>query len=56
VSEHEAIYALQALVASEPGSAYGLWTLVIVNSAVFIIFALSFATPRSKQDWRSFGA
>ncbi len=36
--------------------AYGLWSLVIINSVVFIIFAFSFATPRSKRDWRSFGA
>lgn len=35
---------------------YGLWALVIVNSLVFIIFALSFAGPRSWRDWRSFGA
>jgi hypothetical protein len=25
--------------------AYGLWLLVIINSAVFIIFAFSFARP-----------
>ncbi len=37
-------------------SAYGLWGLVIINSAVFIIFALSFARPRTQRDWRSFGA
>jgi protein-S-isoprenylcysteine O-methyltransferase Ste14 len=36
--------------------AYGLWSLVIVNSLVFIIFALSFAKPQSSRDWRSFGA
>ena len=36
--------------------AYGLWTLVIINSLVFIIFAFSFARPQSKRDWRSFGA
>jgi len=36
--------------------AYGLWPLVIINAAVFIIFALSFARPRTKRDWRSFGA
>jgi len=36
--------------------AYGLWLLVIINSAVFIIFAFSFAKPRSARDWRSFGA
>jgi protein-S-isoprenylcysteine O-methyltransferase Ste14 len=40
---------------NEP-SAYGLWSLVVVNSLVFIIFALSFAKPQSKRDWRSFGA
>ena len=56
MSEHESAYALLMLAISEPQSAYGLWTLVIVNSAVFIIFAFSFATPRTKRDWRSFGA
>ncbi len=37
-------------------SAYGLWTMVIINSLVFIIFAFSFAKPQSKRDWRSFSA
>lgn len=41
---------------NEPESAYGLWSLVVINSLVFIIFALSFATPRTARDWRSFGA
>ena len=36
--------------------AYGLWTLVAINSAVFIIFLYSFAKPRTTRDWRSFGA
>jgi methanethiol S-methyltransferase len=36
--------------------AYGLWSLVIINSLVFIIFAFSFAKPRTQRDWRSFGA
>lgn len=36
--------------------AYGLWSLVVINSAVFIIFAFSFACPRSVRDWRSLGA
>jgi protein-S-isoprenylcysteine O-methyltransferase Ste14 len=36
--------------------AYGLWSLVVVNSLVFIIFAFSFAKPRTARDWRSFGA
>jgi methanethiol S-methyltransferase len=36
--------------------AYGLWSLVIVNSAVFILFAYSFFKPTTTRDWRSFGA
>ena len=36
--------------------AYGLWLLVIVNSAVFIIFAFSFFKPHTQRDWRSFSA
>ena len=36
--------------------AYGLWLLVVINSAVFIIFAFSFFKPQTKRDWRSFGA
>ena len=36
--------------------AYGLWLLVIINAAVFIIFAFSFFKPRTARDWRSFGA
>jgi len=35
---------------------YGLWTLVVINSAVFIIFLYSFAKPQTPRDWRSFGA
>ena len=41
---------------NEQAPAYGLWTLVVLNSLVFIIFAFSFAKPQSKRDWRSFGA
>lgn len=36
--------------------AYGLWSLVVINSAIFIIFAFSFSNPRTSRDWRSFGA
>lgn len=36
--------------------AYGLWMLVIVNSAIFIFFAFSFIKPRTRLDWRSLGA
>lgn len=38
------------------GSAYGLWDLVILNVAVFVAFAFSFARPTTARDWRSFGA
>lgn len=38
----------------ETMSTYGLWTLVVINSAVFIIFAYSFTKPKSPRDWRSF--
>ena len=34
-------------------SAYGLWFLVALNSAVFILFAFSFGKPQSPRDWRS---
>lgn len=36
--------------------AYNLWPLVIINSAIFIIFAFSFTKPKTGRDWRSFGA
>ncbi len=36
--------------------AYGLWALVAINTAVFVIFAFSFAKPKTNRDWRSFGA
>ena len=36
--------------------AYGLWLLVVLNSAVFIMFAFSFFKPNTARDWRSFGA
>ncbi len=35
--------------------AYGLWTLVFINSAVFILFAFSFFKPKTKRDWRTLG-
>ena len=36
--------------------AYGLWSLVVLNSAIFIFFAFSFFKPRTGRDWRSLGA
>lgn len=41
---------------TEQPPAYGLWSLVIINSVVFIIFAFSFFKPETQRDWRSFGA
>ena len=38
------------------GPGYGLWSLVVLNSAVLILFAFSFTKPTSKRDWRSLGA
>ncbi len=37
-------------------SEYGLWPLVIINTLIFVVFAFSFARPRTGRDWRSFGA
>lgn len=41
---------------TETVPAYGLWWLVVVNSAVFIFFAFSFIKPKTALDWRSLGA
>jgi hypothetical protein len=35
--------------------AYGLWSLVIINAAVFILFAFSFFKAKTTRDWRTFG-
>ncbi|WP_297504996.1 isoprenylcysteine carboxylmethyltransferase family protein [Ferrovum sp.] len=40
---------------NETTPAYGLWLLVLLNSGVFILFALSFYKPKNSRDWRSFG-
>ena len=36
--------------------AYGLWSLVIINSVIFIFFAFSFFKPQTKTDWRTLSA
>jgi protein-S-isoprenylcysteine O-methyltransferase Ste14 len=41
---------------AEQVPAYGLWGLVVLNSAIFIFFAFSFFKPQTKRDWRSFSA
>lgn len=40
----------------DDGPAYGLWSLVVINSVVFILFAFSFTRPQTIRDWRSLGA
>jgi protein-S-isoprenylcysteine O-methyltransferase Ste14 len=37
-------------------AAYGLWPLVILNTALFIVFAVSLFRPSTKRDWRAMGA
>lgn len=34
---------------------YGLWALVVINSAIFIVFALSFIRPGNRRDWKAMG-
>ena len=41
---------------STAAPAYGLWSLVIINSAIFLMFAFSFFRPHTARDWRTFGA
>ena len=41
---------------SQDAPAYGLWMLVIFNSAIFVMFAYSFFKPQTTRDWRTFGA
>ncbi len=38
-----------------PGSAYGHWQLVIINTFIVLVFAFSFFQPRTRRDWRTFG-
>jgi protein-S-isoprenylcysteine O-methyltransferase Ste14 len=35
---------------------YGHWVLVAIHSFIILIFALSFFQPRTRRDWRTFGA
>lgn len=40
---------------NDASPAYGLWSLVVINSAVFIVFAFSFFKPHGGRDWRTLG-
>lgn len=39
----------------ESGAAYGLWPLVIFNTVLFAVFAISFFHPSTRRDWRAMG-
>ena len=41
---------------SHDSPAYGLWWLVILNSAIFLLFAFTFFKPQTARDWRTFSA
>jgi protein-S-isoprenylcysteine O-methyltransferase Ste14 len=41
---------------TEQAPAYGMWSLVILNSVIFIFFAFTFFKPQTPRDWRSFSA
>jgi protein-S-isoprenylcysteine O-methyltransferase Ste14 len=41
---------------TDQAPAYGLWSLVIINSVIFIFFAFTFFKPNTPRDWRSFSA
>jgi protein-S-isoprenylcysteine O-methyltransferase Ste14 len=41
---------------SDAMPAYGLWSLVVLNTAVFILFAFSFFKPQTPRDWRTLGS
>lgn len=34
---------------------YGFWPIVVINVAIFLLFAISFLKPRKKFEWRSMG-
>ena len=40
----------------DAGAAYGLWPLVVVNTALFAVFAASFFHPHTGRDWRAMSA
>lgn len=35
--------------------AYGMWSLVVMNTAIFVLFVLSFLKPKKRWEWRSMG-
>ena len=41
---------------TDAAPAYGLWMLVVCNSAIFLMFAFSFFKPQTARDWRTFSS
>jgi len=41
---------------SDAGDGHGLWSLVLLNTCVFVGFAYSFFKPTTPRDWKVFGA
>jgi protein-S-isoprenylcysteine O-methyltransferase Ste14 len=37
-------------------NAYGMWALVGLNAAIFVVFVLSYLKPKKWREWRSMGA
>ena len=37
------------------GYAYGMWTIVVINVALFLFFVIGFVKPQKKFEWRSMG-
>ena len=40
---------------NQDAPAYGFWGVAIINAAVVLVFAWSFAKPKTTRDWRTFG-
>lgn len=34
---------------------YGLWPLVVLNSVILVVFAMSFTRPKTRQEWTAMG-
>ena len=56
VTRHSHRERIESNAMTDAASDYGLWSLVVLNSAIFIFFAFSFFKPQTRRDWRSFGA
>lgn len=55
-ARHEECWPWKETEMNYASYAYGFDGMVAIDSAIFMIFAFSFSHPRTKRDWRSFGA